>query len=254
MKKYWFLVILLGFGAASVKASPIIISYHTSTIQGAFTTFPSTGYPPAVKYDLPDPTKHYEVISIGIWSAGSPSNSVFPANTKIVVRIWDANGLPLYTSDIFDWSGQSCALALRTMYIDTAHVQVSGAFYAGFQLVAGSPMEFGYKVDVPSGNQYHHSYRYKVSDGTWSAKTDDDLMFDATVDTVIQSDLNHDELVNLMDFALFSSHWQRNDCVAPDWCNGADLNKSGNVDIADLAIFAADWLKCNLDPPETCWQ
>jgi hypothetical protein len=109
-------------------------------------------------------------------------STVFPANTQILVRIWDANGLPLYTSDIFDWSGEPCDLALRTMYIDAAHVQVSGSFYAGFQIAPGSPGgEFGYKVDYPLGNQYRHSFQYKISTGVWSALTND-LMFDVTVD------------------------------------------------------------------------
>ena len=152
-----------------------------------------------MKYDLPDPTRQYEVISIGIWSRGKQDLTVFPANTAIAIRIWDANGSPLYTSDVFDFSGQPCDLALRVMNIDQAHVQVSGSFYAGFQLVAGAPMEFGYQVDYPSstyyaythsyGNQYGHSYKYWVPTGTWSAE-DDDLMFDATVAAVLATPTN----------------------------------------------------------------
>jgi hypothetical protein len=237
------LVALLGFGLTIAQADPIVLSYHTSTIAGSTTFIYSAASPPAVKYDLPDSTKQYEVISLGIWSQGRPGNSVFPANTKIVVRIWDASGLPLYTSDVFDWSGESCALALRTMYIDTVHVQVYGSFYAGFQLALGFAQgEFGYKVDVPWGNQYGHSYEYEVSDGTWSAGTED-LMFDATVDVVIQGDLDYDGVVDLADLALFSPHWLRDDCVAPDWCDGADINKDGPVDFADLAILANHWLE-----------
>ncbi len=177
--------VLFGIGSTATQADPIVLSYHSSTINGTMTTYIyGTTYAYAVKYDLPNPTKQYGVISLGIVSQGRTTYTVFPANTKIVVRVWDANGLPLYTSDVFDWSGESCALALRTMYIDTAHIRVSGSFYAGFQTAPGvTGGEFGYKVDLPSGNQFGHSFRYKNSDGTWSTYAED-FMFDVTVDIV----------------------------------------------------------------------
>jgi hypothetical protein len=133
---------LFAFRPIGARAYPIVLSYHTSTVDNSHTTV-TTSAVPAVKYDLPDPMQQYEVLSLGIWSRGVPDKlggpwpTVFPANTKIVVRIWDANGSPLYTSDVFDFSGQPCDLDLRTMNIDQAHVQVSGSFYVGYQEVGG---------------------------------------------------------------------------------------------------------------------
>ena len=56
-------------------------------------------------------------------------------------------------------------------------------------------------------------------------------------------DLTNGDGVNLPDFSLFAAQWNRDDCVAPDYCGAADSNKSGSVDLADLAAFAAAWLQ-----------
>lgn len=49
--------------------------------------------------------------------------------------------------------------------------------------------------------------------------------------------------VNMIDFAYFSARWLRDNCDAPNDCEGADLDGSGVVDIADLFIFAGNYLK-----------
>jgi hypothetical protein len=52
-----------------------------------------------------------------------------------------------------------------------------------------------------------------------------------------------DGKVNLNDFAVFASYWQRQDCNEGNhWCNGADLNKKGDVNEIDLSLFSEQWL------------
>ncbi len=55
-------------------------------------------------------------------------------------------------------------------------------------------------------------------------------------------DLNSDEKVNFIDFAVFASQWDANDCNDPNWCDGADLDRDGNVDYNDLGLFVEYWL------------
>jgi len=53
-------------------------------------------------------------------------------------------------------------------------------------------------------------------------------------------DFQHDNNVNMKDFALFAKHWQETDC---GFCGGADLTVDGNVLPDDLVAFAQDWLE-----------
>ena len=55
-------------------------------------------------------------------------------------------------------------------------------------------------------------------------------------------DLNSDEKVNFIDFAIFASQWDANDCNDPNWCEGADLDRNGDVDYNDLGLFVEYWL------------
>lgn len=65
------------------------------------------------------------------------------------------------------------------------------------------------------------------------------------IDTLsgLQSDVNSDDVVDIFDLALFSSHWLNEDCSYPGWCGGADLNNSGKVDFIDLKILVGHWLE-----------
>ena len=55
-------------------------------------------------------------------------------------------------------------------------------------------------------------------------------------------DLNFDDEVNFIDFAIFASQWDTADCNDPNWCNGADLDMDGYVDRYDLGVFVEYWL------------
>ena len=56
-------------------------------------------------------------------------------------------------------------------------------------------------------------------------------------------DFNKDTMVNFGDFAVLALYWQKTNCGAPGWCEGADLNTSGKVDNNDLALFVDYWLE-----------
>jgi hypothetical protein len=52
-------------------------------------------------------------------------------------------------------------------------------------------------------------------------------------------DMNLDGKVEMRDFALFATYWQRTGCGT---CGGADLTGNGNVSGDDLASFCDNWL------------
>lgn len=56
-------------------------------------------------------------------------------------------------------------------------------------------------------------------------------------------DFNSDTVVNLRDYAIFTSHLLETNCNAPDWCGGTDLNTDQNVNIYDLMLFCEFWLE-----------
>ncbi|MHC4192865.1 MAG: hypothetical protein ACYS8I_02785 [Planctomycetota bacterium] len=77
-------------------------------------------------------------------------------------------------------------------------------------------------------------YDYSIS---W-----DDPNYFITFSHVPTRDLNWDDVVNFVDYAIFSSRWNATACNDPNWCDGADLERDGDVDYNDLALFADYWL------------
>lgn len=57
-------------------------------------------------------------------------------------------------------------------------------------------------------------------------------------------DINHDNCVNLIDYALLASEWLNTDCSLNNGCNSADQNNSGTVDFKDLDELVTHWLIC----------
>jgi len=57
-----------------------------------------------------------------------------------------------------------------------------------------------------------------------------------------RSDFDSDGDVDMNDLATLSSHWLRQDCNYPDWCEGTDLNYNRFVDFIDFALFGKNWL------------
>jgi hypothetical protein len=67
-----------------------------------------------------------------------------------------------------------------------------------------------------------------------------------TFSNVPTRDLNSDDVVNFLDFAIFASKWNDADCNDPNWCQGADIDRDGNVDYNDLSLFVEYWLWPNM--------
>ena len=58
-------------------------------------------------------------------------------------------------------------------------------------------------------------------------------------ETFLSGDLDHDNRIDLQDFALLGQNWRHSIC---DSCGGADLNGDGFVGFEDLMEFAQNWL------------
>lgn len=90
-------------------------------------------------------------------------------------------------------------------------------------------------------------FDYKATNiGECKVEMYEDFSFEPTFELefshVRTRDFNNDSVVNLADFAVFSSYWLATSCNEPDWCEGTDLNSSHNVDFIDFVLFGEYWL------------
>jgi hypothetical protein len=63
-----------------------------------------------------------------------------------------------------------------------------------------------------------------------------------TFHNVPTRDFDSDGVVNFLDFATLSFHWNDTGCGDPNWCAGADIDRDGDVDNKDLGLFVEYWL------------
>ena len=61
-------------------------------------------------------------------------------------------------------------------------------------------------------------------------------------------DLVFDGIVDIQDLLTLAPEWL-NQCVGPDWCQGADINTDTGVNFADFVIFASCWFAEDLLAP-----
>jgi hypothetical protein len=99
--------------------------------------------------------------------------------------------------------------------------------------IAGDWFIIDYKADKVGGCNVGF-YDYSIS---W-----DDPNYFLSFSHSPTRDLNFDEVVNFVDFAIFASQWDATDCNDPNWCDGADLDRDGYVDYNDLTLFVEYWL------------
>ena len=78
-----------------------------------------------------------------------------------------------------------------------------------------------------------------------NASYDDFLVMGAAPVTPSQfpGDFDGDGDADLDDFAVLATHWIRQDCTEPSWCDDTDINKSGDVDIDELTQLTQNWLE-----------
>jgi len=166
----------LGWGARPAGAE--VLGYYEPVRGGV--TFASAGTAAyLVRFDLPDPGTTYEVLRLGVYSEGKPEFTVFPAGTEVVVRVFSAACVPVYTSGVFDLSGTPCAAAWREFDVAAAHLRVTGLFYGGIEQ-RGTDYTFGFCHDSPLEGQYGRSLRYVNASGKWYPGNQD-YMFAAHV-------------------------------------------------------------------------
>ena len=53
-----------------------------------------------------------------------------------------------------------------------------------------------------------------------------------------RSDFDADGDADAIDLSTLSLHWLAQDCDYPDWCEGTDLNYDNAIDLMDFALFA----------------
>jgi hypothetical protein len=75
---------------------------------------------------------------------------------------------------------------------------------------------------------------------TWS------IIFKFT--TEITGDINHDNIVNFLDFYRFAFTDMNQTCTAPNWRDGADINRDQAVDLDDASLIFSFWLKTGVLP------
>jgi glucuronoarabinoxylan endo-1,4-beta-xylanase len=68
----------------------------------------------------------------------------------------------------------------------------------------------------------------------------------------LESDLNGDCYVDLLDLVIMADYWLHIDCTAPGNCQGADfVPTDSSVNFRDFADFAPQWMQCN-NPGDPC--
>ena len=59
-----------------------------------------------------------------------------------------------------------------------------------------------------------------------------------TIENIPNLDFHLDDVIDLKDFAIFSSHWLEESCSDPAWCEQTDVDRDGVVGITDITLFA----------------
>ena len=166
---------LMGLGPNIVRAE--ILAYHTGNPFG-IVTFPAD-YDVCVRFAPPSTGANYRINTVRFDSRGLNPGGVFPAGTRVAIRVWDASGEPLTTSPEFDLSGEPAGPAIRQFSVDWTNLVVRGEFYAGVEQ-RGTPFTFAVRFDSPTNNHFGRSYEYDASIGIlWTYQ--EDLMIEADV-------------------------------------------------------------------------
>lgn len=76
------------------------------------------------------------------------------------------------------------------------------------------------------------------------------IAYEATIHQIPTRDINHDNHIDLGDFAILAAQWLKGNCSDPNshWCQGADITQNGTVNAADMVAFADYWLVNTLPP------
>ena len=109
-----------------------------------------------------------------------------------------------------------------------------------FQVMCFTALSWGaqYKYD-----NLHRLTRVIYDNGMQITYTYDEVGNRTQRISTLQGDVSVEGTVNFQDFTIIASRWFDDDCISPNWCDGADIDWSGRVDIEDLVILAQQWLE-----------
>ena len=62
-----------------------------------------------------------------------------------------------------------------------------------------------------------------------------------TVSSLPDGDVNADWSINLLDFGALASRWLGDECQNFNWCDNADINQDSNVNLVDFALLAREF-------------
>jgi len=130
----------------------------------------------------------------------------------------------------------------------------SGWFDGGSQQTRGTVLEGTLDWNTEFGSMPESVFlsfgAYQTQDGGSlqfqipSGNGNGDIDISEFYELLLRGDLNFDGKINMIDLAVFSTHWLDKNCnEVNNWCSGADLNHINDVGIEDLARLAFHWLK-----------
>jgi hypothetical protein len=111
----------------------------------------------------------------------------------------------------------------------------SGTYNAGTVVLLVATPDQNYRVKAWSGTNNDSS---KSTGNTVTMNDNKNITVEFEQ---INPDLNGDNFVNFIDYAILASHLMENSSE-PDWCDGADYYHDGQVGSSDLSYLCENWL------------
>jgi hypothetical protein len=142
-----------------------------------------------------------------------------------------------YNETTIDWEGSHLEAAGEEAEVK----EVENSQMQGFQLFPGSTNRTAgdwFIIDYNSTDP--NIYRLGFYDFAVSFM---EPVYEMFFNQVKTRDFNTDTIVDFEDFAVLASYWQKDNCSASGWCEGADLDEDGNVNFYDLKAFVRFWLE-----------
>ena len=206
--------------------------------------------------NLADPAMYYRpdikdgngITQVGMFQCTYMSTTAWAEfdNFKIMTRFagqaWypvPEEGTPNVDPDIvLKWDKWDATITSHQVYISESFSDVNSGTAPVHICDTNSydPCGPGGIAPLKSNTKYYWRVDEVNSQGTYAGD-----VWDFTTGSY-RGDIDKDGNVDFADYAVLANNWLNQNCIDPDWCEGADLNKDGKVDCLDLEIFVKDWL------------
>jgi hypothetical protein len=158
------------------------------------------------------------------------------------VSIWDANrnyGVLSgrdYNEATHNWEGSRFPAAGDDAKVEDYESSDANAFqfHTGHDAVVGDWFIIDYNATSIGACQV----AFLDCDFDWDVP-----LYEMSFTHVPSRDFNEDNIVNLVDFAVFGLYWGVTDCTDPNGCGKVDFDNDGTVGINDLRLFVEYWLE-----------